>query len=148
MGKHDCKINDRQSNVCTENFNIHITYNENIKLKDLSDLLNTINLSVNDYHRDNGVRNNELKKYAAVVNKVENGSIWLEIAIPVFKNLTADVLTEYVLPRLKKSSNSTKHVDTRDNCTMNVYVGDNCTVNVYAKDNCTINIHMDYNNKD
>lgn len=116
------------SQINTENFNIHITYNDKIKLKEFSDLLNTINLSVNDYYRDNGVGNHELSQYSAVVNKVENGSIWLEIAIAVFVNVTATVLAEYLLKRINKDSKDKNppldniHIETGDNCTINIHI--------------------------
>ena len=122
------------SQISTANFNIHITYNDKIKLKEFSDLLNTINLSVNDYYRDNGVGNHELSQYSAVVNKVENGSIWLEIAIAVFANVTATVLAEYLLRRTNKGSKDKKnicpptdniHIETGDNCTINIHINSN-----------------------
>lgn len=115
---------------------IHITCNENIKLKDLSNLLDTINLSVNDYYRNNGIGNNKLSKYAAIVNKVGNGSILLEIAIDMFVPVTASMLAEYVLNRMRKQKNT--HNGPNNGL-------DN--IHIRAEDNCTINIHIDYNNK-
>lgn len=114
-------------------FNIHITYQENIKLKELADLLNTVDLSVNDYYRDSGICNNKLNQFSTVVSKVQNGSIWLEIIISVFSGVTSAVLAEYMLQRMRKN---------KEKCDDNEGY-----IRIEAGDNNTINIHIDNTQK-
>lgn len=114
--------------VSRATFNIHVTYDESIKLKELSGLLNNINMSVNDYYRDNGVGSRELSQYSPVVNNVKNGSIWLEIIIAVFSGITVELLAEFILKRIGKDEKGASnnfdniHIETGDNCTVHIHI--------------------------
>lgn len=113
--------------VTTAKYKMHIVYRENIKIVELAELLRAVNLSINDYYRDNGISNRELNDYAAVVSKVESGSIWIEFIMSVFTNLTASLLKEYVLRRLDRNTKNNVgiHIETGDNCVINIYIN-NC----------------------
>ena len=110
----------------TTSFNIHISYQKKMQLKEFANLLNTINLSVNDYYRDNGLSSNELHQHAAIVSNVRNGSIWLEIIISVFSEVASSLLAEYISQRLcknKEKCNANEiHIEAGDYNTINVFV--------------------------
>lgn len=112
-------------------FQIHISYQENIKLKELADLLNTVDLSVNDYYRDCGISNSELSRCAAVVDRVESGSILLGIIVEVVAGATAALLAEYILRRIGNGRRD------RD---LHIQVGDNSKVNIFIDNE---NVHID-----
>lgn len=112
----------------TKNFNIHITYDKNLTLKELSDLLNRVNLSINDYYRDNGISNNTIWQYSPIVNKVGNGSILLNIGVTVLSDVTSTLLAEYIINRITKWRKSKN-----DNVINNIYIeaGDNNVINIH-----------------
>ena len=60
---------------------MHMNYNEALTLKELSEILDLINKTINDVNRENGIRNNvELgKKYPTEVIGVDPGSIIIHI---------------------------------------------------------------------
>ena len=87
----------------TENYKYHIISSEKMTLKDLTELLKLINLSINDYYRDNGIGNRDISLYAPAVNEVEKGSICIDIAISVFSSVTASLLAEYILHRIRQA---------------------------------------------
>lgn len=118
-------MNDSMVQVnSTASFHIHIAYQGNMKLKELADMLNTINLSVNDYYRDCGIGNRELSRHAAAVNKVANGSIWLEVLIAVFSGITSTLLAEYILHRMRNG---------KENCRVHIEAGDNNTIHIHIQ---------------
>ena len=107
-------------------FRFHITYDRSLKLKDLSELLHAMNLSVNDYYRDNGICNRDLDIHAPVVSRIGEGSIWLELLISVLSDVTANILAKYIWNRIQKKLNVTK-----ENTPISIEVGDNSTVNIH-----------------
>lgn len=117
----------------TENFKFHITYNTNMTLKELSELLANINVAINNYYRDNGIRNNTVSSYAPIVNKVDNGSILLDIAIAVFSGLTATLLAEFIMDRIRKLQKSEKKNDKNLN-NVCIVAGDDNTINIHIGD--------------
>ena len=119
--------------VDKENINVHITYDDAIKLKDLSYILNVLNLSINDYYRENGVKSNELSEYAAVVNKVEAGSILAKIRVAFFGKALPTIL-KYMGQRLQKDSERRERSFTAD-------------VNIDPGKYGAISIHVSYHSK-
>ncbi len=114
----------------TTNYKFHITYDVNMTLKELSDLLCAINLSINDYYRDNGVGNAKISLYAPVVNEVDKGSIVLDLAVSVFSGLTSTLLTEYILNRIKNVRKFNVE-RTKDLNNVRVECGNNNTINIH-----------------
>ena len=94
-------------------------------LKKLTEVLQVINLSVNDYYRDNGISNREVGLYAPVVNQVEKGSILIEIAISVFSGVTASLLTEYILHRIRQGKN-------KDDCNIHIEAGNSNIIHIHV----------------
>ena len=92
-----------------KNLGIHITYNEALTLKELSELLHLINLSVNDYYRDNGVSNQYIANFSPTIEKVKEGSIIFELLFPEFFDITAQIIAEYIIPRLRTMWNNEKN---------------------------------------
>lgn len=99
-------------------------------LKELSELLYTINLSINDYYRDNGINNNAIALHSPIVNKVSNGSIIVDIAIAVFSNVTSILLTEYITHRMTKLRKTKNDNDVNNVC---IKAGDNNTINIHIE---------------
>ena len=106
--------------------NILFGKSKNLTLKELSELLNRVNLSIYDYYRYNGINNNEIASYAPIVNKVDNGSIIVEIVIAVFSELTAILFVEYLKNRFTKQN---KKKD--DNAIINVNIEAGNVINIY-----------------
>ncbi|MBR4872334.1 MAG: hypothetical protein IKV00_00715 [Clostridia bacterium] len=119
--------------VDKENINIHITYDEAIKLKDFSYILNVLNMSINDYYRENGVKSNALSEYAAVVNKVDAGSIWLELGVAFFGQ-AIPAIVQCMMQRFQKDSERREK-----NLNMNA--------SIKLGNKGEINIHVDYHDK-
>ena len=119
------------------NFGIHITYGRNLTLKELSEVLNLINLSVNDYYRDNGINNFEIGRYAPSINGVKEGSIFFDIVIPIFETVCSEAITvetvvQYILSRLNKME--TKKGHSPINLYFNINIGTNNTINMNVND--------------
>lgn len=83
---------------------VHITYEKSLTLKELSETLDLINKSINDFNRDNGVTNNGRlgKKYASEVESVEAGSIIINLLVNVIAPVALSVLANYIYDRVKQ----------------------------------------------
>lgn len=62
-----------------------------LEVKELSELLYIINLSINDYYRDNGIAGSQLSRYAPTIQKVQQGSIILDLLFDLLKDVAKDV---------------------------------------------------------
>lgn len=64
---------------------VHLSYEDELALKELSELLDLINKSINDFNRSNGVNNNSRigKEYSLQVKSVESRSIVVNLLINV-----------------------------------------------------------------
>lgn len=61
-----------------------------LEVKELSELLYIINLSINDYYRDNGIASNQLSNYAPIIRDVQHGSIILDLLFDLLKDIVKD----------------------------------------------------------
>ena len=82
---------------------IHIDYNESLTLKELSEVLDIINKSINDVNRGNGIKDNAKlgKEYAAKVAGVDSGSIIVHILTYVVAPVALSILADFLYDRLK-----------------------------------------------
>lgn len=78
----------------------HIKY-ENLELMELSELLYIVNMSINDYYRDNGIANKQVKQYAHTIQSVHEGSIIFNLLIEKIVEFSAEKLTEYIKKRIE-----------------------------------------------
>ena len=82
---------------------LHFTYDNNLTLKELSDLLDLSNKAINDFNRANGVSNQAVsKQYAAEVGSVKEGSVIVEILQNFVVPLSVTVLGAFLVDRLKQ----------------------------------------------
>ena len=77
----------------------HIKYG-NLELMELSELLYIVNMSINDYYRDNGIANNQVKQYAPTIQSVHEGSIIFDLLIEKLVEFSIEKLIEYVKKRI------------------------------------------------
>lgn len=81
---------------------IHITYDEDLNLGDLSETLDLINKAVNDVNRENGASNRKIgKEYSSKVSSVESGSIVLNVVLLVVVPIAVNMLSNAIYDRLK-----------------------------------------------
>ena len=104
-----------------KNFSIHIENDTNLTLKELIETLSILNLSINDYYRDNGVSNYSIADFSPSIKKVKEGSVFLELAIPVFTAITSTLLVEYIKFRFEKK----KEKNSNEASIVNVYIAEN-----------------------
>lgn len=85
------------------NVRIHLSYEDELTLKELSELLDLINKSINDFNRSNGVNNNSRigKEYSTQVKSVESGSIVVNLLLNVVSPVLLSVLANYIYDRIK-----------------------------------------------
>ena len=105
-----------------KNFSIHIENDSNLTLKELLETLSVLNLSINDYYRDNGVSNYSIADLSPSIKKVKEGSVFLEIAIPVFTAITSTLLAEYIKSRFEKKKEKNNN---NEASIVNVYIAEN-----------------------
>jgi len=86
-----------------ESVTLHIGYNESLTLKELSDILDSINKAINDINRENGIKNNAKlgKEYATEVTGVDSGSIVIHILTTFVTPVALGVLGNFLYDRLK-----------------------------------------------
>ena len=77
----------------------HIKYG-NLELMELSELLYIVNMSINDYYRDNGIANNQVKQYAPTIQSVHEGSIIFNLLIEKLVEFSIEKLIEYIKKRI------------------------------------------------
>lgn len=118
---------------------IHIDYNESLTLKELSEVLDSINKAINDANRENGIRSNATlgKKYAAEVAGVDSGSIVIHILTNFVAPVALSMLSNFLYDRLKnmgakKEKNQVK-TDTAYPISINVNGNDNLIELVVTK---------------
>ena len=86
-----------------EQIKIHIKYNSPLTLRELVEVLNLTNKSINDVNRENGVKSNIVlsREYAPEVYGVESGSIVLYVISNFVVPLAIGVLAGFIYERLK-----------------------------------------------
>lgn len=82
-----------------EVISMHIEY-ANLELMELSELLYIVNMSINDYYRDNGIANNQVKQYAPTIQSVHEGSIIFNLLIEKLVGFSVEKLIEYIKKRI------------------------------------------------
>lgn len=102
-------------------FSIHIENEHNLTLKELVETLTVLNLSINDYYRDNGVTNHNVTDLSPLIQKVKEGSVLIDIVIPAITTITSAIIVEYIKSRFEKK----KEKRNNDSTIVNVYVADN-----------------------
>lgn len=65
-----------------------------LEVKELSELLYIINLSINDYYRDNGIASGQLSRYAPTIQEVQQGSIILDLLLDLLKDIAKDIAND------------------------------------------------------
>lgn len=81
---------------------IHISYNESLTLKELSEVFDLANKAINDINREKGINNATIgKEYAAEVTGVDSGSIVLHILTNFVAPVALSVLANFLYDRLK-----------------------------------------------
>lgn len=72
-----------------------------LEVKELSELLYIINLSINDYYRANGISGSQLSSHAPKIQAVRQGSIDLDLALALLENIAVGVAIELIAGHLK-----------------------------------------------
>jgi len=94
-------IND-SSIIPKGSVSIHISYNESLTLKELSEVFDLTNKAINDVNREKGITNAKIgKEYAAEVTGVDSGSIILHILTNFVAPVALSVLANFLYDRLK-----------------------------------------------
>ena len=125
------KVKNEVVTVSQNPVTIHIDYNESLTLKELSKVLDLINLAINDVNRDKGIKNNAQlgNDRAAEVARVESGSIVLHIFTYFVAPIALGIFANFLYDRLKtlgakKEKNQVK-MDTAYPISINVNGDDN-----------------------
>lgn len=125
------KIKNEVVTVSQNPVTIHIDFNESLTLKELSKVLDLINLAINDVNRDNGIKNNAQlgNDCAAEIAGVEAGSIVLHIFTYFVAPIALNIFANYLYDRLrtigaKKEKNQIR-LDTAYPISINVNGNDN-----------------------
>lgn len=85
-----------------DSVSIHISYNESLTLKELSEVFDLTNKAINDVNREKGITNAKIgKEYAAEVTGVDSGSIILHILTNFVAPVALSVLANFLYERLK-----------------------------------------------
>ena len=79
---------------------MHIKHSE-LEVKELSELLYIINLSINDYYRKNGITGSQFSNYAPTIQVVRQGSIELDLVLALLKEIAVGVSVELIAGYLK-----------------------------------------------
>ena len=72
-----------------------------LEVKELSELLYIINLSINDYYRENGISGSQLGHYAPTIKAVRQGSIELDLALAIIENIAIGITAELIVRYFK-----------------------------------------------
>ena len=105
----------------------HISSTNEMTLKYLSETLDLINLSVNDYYRECGIKNNTINKLSPRVTHVSEGSVYLELAMLVMNHFVAPLLIELIKTRLRKKECNSRGKTCHENISV---IGDNNVINI------------------
>lgn len=112
---------------------IHFMYNNELSLKELSELLDLTNKAIHDFNRDNGAGNKNIETtYPTKVKSVENGSVILNILINIVSPIMIGVLSNYIYDRiimLGKKKKSTDNPGNNKNPKYPIYIS------VYGNEN-------------
>ena len=103
------KNNEKRNDVIEESttkkeITIHIDSNELLTLKELSEILDIINKTINYINRENGIKSNAKigKEYAAEITGVDHGSIVINMLVNFVKQISLSVLADCLYERMKK----------------------------------------------
>lgn len=135
------KINNDTEVQSNDNIVIHISYNEMLSLKELSEIIDNINKAINDVNRSNGVKaNTDLgQKYASKVSGVEAGSIVLHILVNFVSPVALGMLGNFLYDRLKNIGVKKKDKNNQTRCPEKEYP---ISINVNGNENL-IELHID-----
>lgn len=98
-----------------EHISLHITYDRNLTLKELVNVVDATNKAINDVNRANGISNQIIgKNYTPVLFNVKSGSIVLEVVVPLVATVPLSVLGNFIYDRLKDALDGRKKEKKRD----------------------------------
>ena len=125
--------------------NLHITYERDLTLKELSEIISLLNSAINDFNRENGITSNIIlgKEYASTISCVKSGSIVLEIVANIAISVACGVFANYIYDRVKTvGCKKGKKEEIQDfKYPINIAVnGDNNTITINVE-NGNLNIH-------
>lgn len=73
-----------------------------LEIKELSELLYIINLSINDYYRENGIAGSQLSHYAPTIQSVQQGSIILDLLLAILEDIAGNAAVDLIAKCFKK----------------------------------------------
>lgn len=84
---------------------LHVTYSNNLTLKELSEILDLTNKAINDVNREKGINNVIIgREYAPEVSGIESGSIVLHIVLQFVTPVALSVLANFIYDRLTRKN--------------------------------------------
>lgn len=103
MKKYDIVVQEDKLLEESDKVTLHFTYDRNLTLKELTEVLDMTNKAINDFNRDNGVKSGYAlsKRYATEVAGVKEGSYVFDLIINVAIGLTTGVLGNCLFERYK-----------------------------------------------
>lgn len=72
-----------------------------LEVKELSELLYIISLSINDYYRENGITVRKHSRHAPTIQAVRQGSIEMDLVLTVIENIAVGVAVELIAGYIK-----------------------------------------------
>lgn len=127
---------------------LHFEYDNNLKLKELVELLDLTNKAINSINKDKGISSNSVlgKKYSTEVKNVQEGSIVLNLVLQTASSIAISLLASYIYDKIKtigfnKKSKKTEEykypilisVNDNRNIYTNVNITNNITIHIYNK---------------
>ena len=102
MEENAIRIINDGSVMPKDSVTIHISYNESLTLKELSEVFDLANKAINDINREKGVTNAQIgKEYAASVTGVDSGSIIVHILTNFVAPVALSALANFLYDRIK-----------------------------------------------
>lgn len=103
MEKHVIVVQEEKRLEESGKVTLHFTYDKNLTLKELTEVLDMTNKAINDFNRDNGVKSGYAlsKRYATEVAGVKEGSYVFELIVNVAVGITTGVLGNCIFERFK-----------------------------------------------
>ena len=133
MENENIKIVSDQLIISDNEIKMHISYDDKLTLKELTEILDLTNKAINDINRENGVGNNATigKKYATEVTKVEQGSIVLSMVMYFVVPVSTSILAAFLYDRFK-TIGSKKNKPSEEDCKVNIIVdGNNYNIDIH-----------------
>lgn len=86
-----------------EKYVIHLTYDEDLNLSCLNNVLDAISKGFNDINREFGKKgNNEINKYNPVISGIREGSLIIDLIVSFVVSVGGGIVSNYIYNRLSK----------------------------------------------